>query len=123
MLPEQKVSKRLKVLTLTLILVIAGLIIYHEMMGLTWPFKNYDSLYRNRVQEPIVTFDDCTAAGNPIMESFPEQCRTKDGVHFVNWRATDQICIQIIAEARNPNTGETRTFPTPCDVPEGWEQL
>ncbi|OGE74208.1 MAG: hypothetical protein A3I07_03090 [Candidatus Doudnabacteria bacterium RIFCSPLOWO2_02_FULL_42_9] len=31
-----------------------------------------------------------------------------------------QVCIQVIAEARNPQTGEIKQFPTPCDVPEGW---
>lgn len=30
-------------------------------------------------------------------------------------------CIQVLAPARNPLTGECRVFPTPCDVPEGWE--
>jgi len=30
-------------------------------------------------------------------------------------------CIQVITPARNPETGEVRDFPTPCDVPEGWE--
>lgn len=30
-------------------------------------------------------------------------------------------CIQVITPARNPETEETRDFPTPCDVPEGWE--
>ena len=33
----------------------------------------------------------------------------------------DRICIQVITPARNPQTGEVRDFPTPCDVPEGWE--
>jgi len=31
----------------------------------------------------IVDFDDCVAAGNAIMESYPEQCRSKDGQLFV----------------------------------------
>ena len=31
-----------------------------------------------------------------------------------------EICIQVITPARNPQTGEVRDFPTPCDVPEGW---
>jgi len=70
---------------------------------------------------PIVTFDQCVEAGNPVMESLPEQCRTEDGVHFVNWRATDQMCIQVITPAKNPETGEVRDFPTPCDVPQNWE--
>lgn len=31
----------------------------------------------------INSFEDCAAAGYPIMESFPEQCRTPDGRLFV----------------------------------------
>lgn len=31
------------------------------------------------------------------------------------------VCIQVITPARNPETGEVRDFPTPCDVPEGWD--
>lgn len=34
-----------------------------------------------------------------------------------------EICIQVITQARNPETGEVRDFPTPCDVPEGWEKI
>lgn len=30
-------------------------------------------------------------------------------------------CVQVITPARNRQTGEVRDFPTPCDVPEGWE--
>jgi hypothetical protein len=33
------------------------------------------------------------------------------------------VCIQVITSARNKETGEVRDFPTPCDVPEGWEKL
>jgi hypothetical protein len=33
----------------------------------------------------------------------------------------DEFCIQVITEARNPETGIITDFPTPCDVPEGWE--
>jgi hypothetical protein len=32
----------------------------------------------------IFTFEDCKAAGYPIMESYPEQCATPDGRTFVN---------------------------------------
>lgn len=31
----------------------------------------------------ITNFDQCVAAGNPIMESYPRQCRTTDGRTFV----------------------------------------
>ncbi len=34
-----------------------------------------------------------------------------------------EVCIQVITPARNPQTGEIREFPTPCDVPEGWEVI
>jgi len=34
-----------------------------------------------------------------------------------------EICIQVITPARNPQTGEVRDFPTPCDVPENWEPV
>lgn len=32
-----------------------------------------------------------------------------------------EFCIQVITFAENPETGECEMFPTPCDVPEGWE--
>jgi hypothetical protein len=32
----------------------------------------------------ITSFDECAAAGYPIMESYPEQCATPDGRTFIN---------------------------------------
>jgi len=32
-----------------------------------------------------------------------------------------QVCIQVITAAKNPDTGAIQEFPTPCDVPSGWE--
>lgn len=34
-----------------------------------------------------------------------------------------KICIQVITSAKNPSTEETKQFPTPCDVPVGWEVI
>jgi|GEM_PF-3685261 len=34
-----------------------------------------------------------------------------------------RVCIQVITSAKNTQTGEVRDFPTPCDVPAGWEPL
>jgi hypothetical protein len=35
-------------------------------------------------RSPVVTnFDECAAAGYPIMESYPEQCSTPDGRTFI----------------------------------------
>jgi hypothetical protein len=33
--------------------------------------------------EPIDSFEACVAAGMPVMESYPRQCRTEDGQVFV----------------------------------------
>lgn len=31
----------------------------------------------------VTNFEECAAAGNPVMESYPRQCNTPDGQHFV----------------------------------------
>jgi len=33
----------------------------------------------------------------------------------------DGVCAQVITYGRSPESGECVTFPTPCDVPSGWE--
>ncbi len=33
----------------------------------------------------------------------------------------EMFCAQVITPARNPDTGAIVEFPTPCDVPSGWE--
>lgn len=35
------------------------------------------------IAPPMITFEECVAAGNPVMESYPRQCTSKDGKHFV----------------------------------------
>jgi len=35
----------------------------------------------------------------------------------------NKICIQVITPAKNPITGECKEFPTPCDVPPGWQKV
>lgn len=35
------------------------------------------------MQPVIMNFEECAAAGNPVMESYPRQCLTEDGRHFV----------------------------------------
>lgn len=88
-------------------------------------------------QTVISSFEECAAAGNAVMESYPRQCRTQDGKHFVEnvepifpplpgglppvpGSHDGTLCIQVITPARNIITGEIRSFPTPCDVPPGW---
>lgn len=33
------------------------------------------------------------------------------------------VCIQVITPAQNPQTGECKNFPTPCDVSTGWQKV
>ncbi len=40
------------------------------------------ALYQ-RETKSITSFEECAAAGNPVMESYPEVCLTKDGKRFV----------------------------------------
>lgn len=37
----------------------------------------------NPPQPVVANFEECAAAGNPVMESYPRQCRTEDGRIFV----------------------------------------
>lgn len=51
--------------------------------------------YAPHQEEPEVTnFDECVAAGNPVMESYPRQCR-----------ANDQTFVEEVAETPNNNLG------------------
>ncbi len=47
------------------------------------PLENDDKILRINSILEINSFEDCVSAGNPIMESYPRQCKTLDGKHFV----------------------------------------
>lgn len=37
-----------------------------------------------KLDRPVITnFEECRAAGYPVMESYPEQCRSWDGTLFI----------------------------------------
>jgi len=60
----------------------------------------------NSTPKPTVTsFEECAAAGYPIMESYPEQCRTPDGETFVNEVALPAQPIVVVS----PQPGDTLT--------------
>ncbi len=50
--------------------------------------------------ENISNFAECAAAGYPIMESYPEQCRTKDGRTFVREITPPPEEARVIALAK-----------------------
>ena len=45
-------------------------------------FFGYDQGFERAEEAGISSFEECAAAGYPIMESYPEQCATRDGKHF-----------------------------------------
>lgn len=55
--------------------------------------------------------------GGVLMSTDPALAPTEGAVEMVE----PEVCAQVITFARNPVTGQCEAFPTPCDVPEGWE--
>ena len=52
----------------------------------------------------IENFDDCVSAGNPVMESYPRQCISKDGQHFTEeTNIAPELNDRIILENPIPN--------------------
>jgi len=54
--------------------------------------------------EEITNFEECAAAGNPVMQSYPPRCKTADGKTFTQglpaWK-TDGITMMRIPETGN----------------------
>jgi len=69
---EKRKLLRAKWLIIFLAVLVAGLIVW-----LAWirPMQN-ESNFRS--------FEECAAAGNPVQQTYPEVCLTKDGKRFVN---------------------------------------
>ena len=51
--------------------------------GRGFPNPNDDKILRIMPISQINSFQECVESGNPIMESYPKQCQTIDGKHFV----------------------------------------
>jgi hypothetical protein len=63
-------------LTILIILILIG-------GGVIGYYFGYDHGFEKAAVAGISNFEECAAAGYPIMESYPEQCRTPDGRTFV----------------------------------------
>jgi len=63
------------------------------------------------VQPSVVTsFEECAAAGNPIMESYPRQCSTPDGKHFTE-NIGNELDKSDLIRLSAPRPGATVTSP------------
>lgn len=58
----------------------------------------------------ISSFDECVAAGNPVMESYPPQCRTQDGESFTQDIGNEMELMDVIL-AENPRPNQTISSP------------
>jgi len=63
---------------------------------------------------------DCPLSRCPTITATASKC--VEGKCILPVCDKPEVCIQVIAPAKNPKTGECRNFPTPCDVPAGWEK-
>lgn len=56
----------------------------------------------------VTSFEECADAGNPVMESYPRQCTTPEGVHF-----TENIVAEIpdVVSVTFPTKGAGITSP------------
>lgn len=61
-------SKNIKLIAIFVVLLIAGVIV--------WKYQKISKIQK------IKSFEECAQAGYPIMESYPEQCRTPNGRTF-----------------------------------------
>jgi hypothetical protein len=61
------------------------------LLLIAWAFVQ---LFPGRGQAAVATFEECVAAGNPIMESYPRRCMTPDGQMF------DEA--QLVARSETP---------------------
>jgi len=54
--------------------------------------------------EEIKNFNDCVSAGNAVMESYPRQCKTKDGKKFTEYIGNELEKMDLIRiESPRPN--------------------
>ena len=56
------------------------------------------------VAVPIVDFDSCTAAGNPVLESYPRACTTQTGETFVE-EIGNELEKQNLIKVTQPRPG------------------
>ena len=62
------------------------------------------SIQDNKTEVKIESFEDCVNAGNPVMESYPQQCRSSDGKLFVEDIGNELEKIDLIRiNAPRPN--------------------
>lgn len=103
-----------KVLLIVGVLVIAavGFVLYLRSQGSSDALTALNPLGLTPTPTPIAinSFEDCVTAGNPVMESYPPQCRTEDGELFtqnVDYVQPHKDVITVV----NPQPNQVITSP------------
>ncbi len=67
-------------------------------------------IYQSSKQANITSFDECVKDGNPVLESYPAQCKTKDGKHFTQ-DIGNELEKQDKIKSTNPRPNQTISSP------------
>lgn len=59
----------------------------------------------------ITSFTECALAGNPVMESYPRQCVTKDGLHFTEEVVPQPTGKEDLIQVTSPKPESTIASP------------
>lgn len=69
------------------------------------------SFWKQRKSTLIISsFEDCVQAGNPVMDSYPEQCRTSEGKLFVR-DIGNELEKNDLIRINNPRPGQSIISP------------
>jgi len=100
---------RIALLLIVLILLFGGVFYYYNFYKTTSPAGNEN---KNVPAVTVTNFEECVAAGNPVMESYPRQCRA-DGQNFIEYIGNELEKINLIKiDSPRPNT----TITNPLEV-------
>lgn len=89
---EEIINKNMKKVIITSVSVIAFLLIGFFVI------KNYTNNPKQGYDENIVvnSYEECVAAGFPILESYPEQCVSADGRHFTRKLKAEELAQMAV---------------------------
>ncbi|MFA6410010.1 MAG: hypothetical protein WCW26_00325 [Candidatus Buchananbacteria bacterium] len=87
--------KNQKILFVTIVIIFLLVIVGVVYLAMSLAIKTLSA------PENILSFDDCAKAGYPIMETYPEQCKTKDGRTFVRKILEPEVIADLPASKYN----------------------
>jgi len=88
-----------------LLAVIAGVVIYFFLVS-------------NNKESPLIvtSYEECVAAGYPVLDSYPEQCETPDNKRFVRVIGQNEVSPDVLSEIELKRDLIRVTEPSPISV-------